>query len=347
MEQAVLIQVKEFLIDPAQLWHGSRGSGRSLGLIDLDVCPHDLRLEDLPPFPLIGLGDSTHPVAASLDAIVESAVSALALIRQTTRAPRAAAVAIQLLRSLDGLPVDRALQLESICYGLLQGSAEHAAWLAARGPLRDPAAAGRVVVERCDAVLHVLLDRPTALNAIDREMRDQLYDAFTIAALDPAVRSIELRATGPSFSIGSDLDEFGTTRDPATAHLIRNLTLPAVALARRADILDVHVQGACIGAGLEMAAFAGRMTATPHAWFQLPELSMGLIPGAGGCVSVPRRIGRQRAALMILSGRRINAATALHWGLIDGIEDVQAAVSRHGGRSATAHGIPSEGCCDA
>jgi enoyl-CoA hydratase len=48
---------------------------------------------------------------------------------------------------------------------------------------------------------------------------------------------------------------------------------------------------------------------------------MGLLPGAGGCVSVPRRIGRQRATLMMLSGRRINAATALSWGLIDAIEE--------------------------
>src|SRR5262249_1565768 len=115
------------------------------------------------------------------------------------------------------------------------------------------------------------------------------------------------------------LTEFGTTRDPATAHLIRSRTLPALALSRRAGILAVHVQGACVGAGLELAAFAGRVTATSDAWFQLPELSMGLIPGAGGCVSVPRRIGRQRAALMILSGRRINASLALRWGLIDAI----------------------------
>jgi enoyl-CoA hydratase/carnithine racemase len=91
-------------------------------------------------------------------------------------------------------------------------------------------------------------------------------------------------------------------------------------MADRAEIFHVHVQGACVGAGLEMAAFAARLIATPEAWFQLPELAMGLIPGAGGCVSVPRRIGRQRAALMFLSGRRINAATALRWGLIDAIE---------------------------
>jgi enoyl-CoA hydratase/carnithine racemase len=314
------MQTKDLLIDPSRGWLGASDSWQPLGFVDLGAWPDNAQLGVLPPFPLIGLADcAAHPLAAALDASVEPPVSAEALIRQITRAPRAAAVAIQLLRSLDGLPSERALQLESICYGLLQGSAEHGAWLATRVP-QHPATGGRVIVERRDSVLHVMLERAQARNAIDRPMRDQLSEAFTLAALDPEVRSIKLRAVGATFSVGADLEEFGTTRDPATAHLIRSRTLPALALAGRAEILDVHVQGACVGAGLEIAAFAGRLIATPDAWFQLPELSMGLIPGAGGCVSVPRRIGRQRAALMILSGRRINARTALRWGLIDAIE---------------------------
>jgi enoyl-CoA hydratase len=313
------MQTKDLLIDPSR-GLGANDSWQPLGFVDLEAWPDNSQLDVLPPFPLIGLADcAAHPLAAALDASVEPPVSAEALIRQITRAPRAAAVAIQLLRSLDGLPSDRALQFESICYGLLQGSAEHEAWLATRVPQRR-APGGRVIVERRDSVLHVMLERAQARNAIDRPMRDQLFEAFTLAALDPEVRSIKLRAVGAAFSVGADLEEFGTTRDPATAHLIRSRTLPALALAGRAGILDVHVQGACVGAGLEIAAFAGRLTATPDAWFQLPELSMGLIPGAGGCVCVPRRIGRQRTALMILSGRRINARTALRWGLIDAIE---------------------------
>jgi enoyl-CoA hydratase/carnithine racemase len=184
--------------------------------------------------------------------------------------------------------------------------------------------AGRLIVERHDSTLLIVMDRPGAHNAIDRAMRDQLFDAFSLAAFDTEIQTVKLRAVGAAFSTGGDLDEFGTTRDPATAHLIRSRTLPAMAIAPRTNVLDVHVQGACIGAGLEIAAFAGRLTAEPDAWFQLPELSMGLVPGAGGCVSVPRRIGRQRAALMILSGRRINADVALRWGLIDAIVSSQS-----------------------
>ena len=315
---------RDFLIDLCDVphpWSGWSDSWQPLGIIDLQTCPRDVQIGTLPPFPLIGVGDAAHPLAQALDAVVEPPVTIDALMRQIARAPHAAAVTVQLLRGLEGLPCDRALQFESLCYGLLQGSEEHENWLASRptaGSQLFPA--GRLIVDRRGSELHIVLDRPLARNAIDRGMRDQLFEAFSVAALDPEVCSVKLRAVGGAFSMGGDLEEFGTTRDPATAHLIRSRSLPAVAIAARAAILDVHVQGACVGAGLEISAFAARLTATSEAWFQLPELSMGLIPGAGGCVSVPRRVGRQRAGLLILSGRRINAATALRWGLIDAIE---------------------------
>jgi enoyl-CoA hydratase len=315
-----LARVQDLLIDPSEGWAGTADPWPPMGFLDLAACREDARLESLPPFPLIGFGNARHPLAQALDAVVEPPVSIEALIRQTSLAPRAAAVAIQLLRSTENLPAERALPLESFCYGLLQGSAEHSAWLASRVAVAPPGPPGRLDVERRNSELHLTLDRPLMRNTIDRALRDQLFDAVTVAVLDRDIKVVKLRALGACFSMGADLGEFGTTRDPATAHLIRSRTLPALVLAARAEILDVHVQGGCVGAGLEMAAFAGRLTATPDAWFQLPELAMGLIPGAGGCVSVPRRIGRQRAALMILSGRRINAATALRWGLIDAIE---------------------------
>jgi enoyl-CoA hydratase len=326
--------LRDFLIGPEQLecaakWRDSAAEwpDRPFGVVDLGSCPRELRIGKLPPYPLIGMGVAAdmgvavHSLGESLDTVIEPPVSVEALARQITRAPRAAAVAVQLLRSLRGLSWDRALEFESLGYGLLQGSDEHARWLAARGAAASTSPAGTLRVERRGAELHLVLDRPQARNAIDCALRDQLYEAFTLAALDPEVRSVKLRAVGEAFCVGGDLEEFGTTRDPVSAHLIRSRCLPAAAIAARASILDVHAQGACIGAGLEIAAFAARFTASPRAWFQLPELAMGLVPGAGGCVSVPARVGRQRAALLILSGRRISAETALSWGLIDMIQD--------------------------
>lgn len=310
-------RLDDLVIDPSVEWEAA--DAQPLRFVDLAACPADWAPAP-PPFPLIGLGDLAHPHAQHVDAVVEPPVSAERLVRHVSANPHAAAVAVRLLRSIEELDAASALPFESLAYGLLQGSGEHAAWLGSR-KRAEPAPPGRIAVTRDGAVLSIVLDRPEARNAIDRAMRDALHDAFTVAELDPDLCRVELRAVGPAFSVGADLDEFGTTRDPAIAHFIRSKTLPAWPLSRRADIFDVHVQGACVGAGLEIAAFAGRVTASPSAWFQLPELAMGLIPGAGGCVSVSRRIGRQRAALMILSGRRINAATALDWGLVDAVED--------------------------
>ena len=75
-----------------------------------------------------------------------------------------------------------------------------------------------------------------------------------------------------------------------------------------------------MGAGIEVPAFAGRVVATADAAIALPELGAGLVPGAGGTVSIPRRIGRHRTALLGLTGSPIDAPTALAWGLVDAVE---------------------------
>src|SRR5690606_34893966 len=108
---------------------------------------------------------------------------------------------------------------------------------------------------------------------------------------------------------------------PTAAHLIRSVQLPARWMHLCADRITAHLHSACIGAGIEIPAFAGRVVAKKNAFFQLPELSMGLVPGAGGTVSIPRRIGRQRTAWLVISGRRIDAKTALNWGLVDELID--------------------------
>jgi enoyl-CoA hydratase/carnithine racemase len=312
--------IRDHLIDPAALAGDWTGDVRPLAFVPVDALPVDPTMVGLPHFPVIGIGDAADPRAAWLDAVVEAPVTADMLAQAIAANPAAAAITVQLLRRIEGLDVETALFQESLAYGVLQSSAEHAAWLNAQPPAA-PLPQGRVIADRRDDVLHIRLDRTAARNAIDRDMRDALRELFTLAALDPELRIVRLTGAGKAFCVGADLSEFGTTRDPATAHLIRTQTLPAHAIARCASKLEAHIQGGCVGSGLEMAAFAARISAASNAWFQLPEVGMGIIPGAGGCVSVSRRIGRQRAALMILSGRRINAATALDWGLVDTIMD--------------------------
>lgn len=314
--------VAALTIDPGRLWSGEALWEGPLCFVDLDQTSGMPGEFVLPPCPVIGVGNPLHPFASSLDAVIEPPFTAAGLAGQVLHAPMAAAVIVQLLRILPGLAPEEGLTAESLAYGLLQGSAEHRSWIA-DGRRGDQAArsAGAIAMERAQDRLTITLDHPASSNAIDRSMRDALYEAFTMAAVDPELRHILLRGAGRTFSLGAELGEFGTTSDPATAHDIRARTLPARALARCADKLEVHVQGGCVGAGLEIAAWAKRFTAAPDAWFQLPELAMGILPGAGGCVSLTRRIGRQSTALLILSGKRISAQRALGWGLIDAIVD--------------------------
>ncbi len=312
------MDIAELTIDAVRLWAGEAAPALPLVFVDLAETGAFPDAIALPPCPVIGLGDPAHPLAASLDAVVEAPVGAALLAQQVMAAPQAAAVVVQLLRLLPSLSAEQGLVAESLAYAVLQGSAEHLRWRAPQPPAA-PRGPGRLLTLREDDRLVLTLDDPDNGNAIDRDMRDQLHEALLLAALDDGIAAITLRAQGKAFSLGAELGEFGTTTDPATAHAIRARTLPAYPAARCADRLEVHVQGACVGAGLELAAWARRITATPNAWFQLPELAMGVLPGAGGCVSLTRRIGRQRTALLILSGKRLSAAQALAWGLVDEI----------------------------
>jgi enoyl-CoA hydratase/carnithine racemase len=130
-----------------------------------------------------------------------------------------------------------------------------------------------------------------------------------------------LNGNGPSFCSGGELAEFGSFVDPASAFQTRLTRSAARQLVRVADRVTVRVHGFCLGAGIELSAFATRIVAHPDTVFALPELALGLVPGSGGTASLPPRIGRHRTALLALTGRRIDATTALAWGLIDEISD--------------------------
>jgi enoyl-CoA hydratase/carnithine racemase len=163
------------------------------------------------------------------------------------------------------------------------------------------------------------LNRPENRNAITVQMRDALVELLELVLLDDSIERLEISGRGACFSVGGELREFGLATDPALAHRIRSLHNPGRLLARCASRVSCHLHSACVGSGIELPAFAGHLRADPGSFFQLPELSLGLIPGAGGCVSISRRIGRQRTAWLALSGKKLKARTALEWGLIDEI----------------------------
>ena len=243
-----------------------------------------------------------------------------ALIAAIESNPIAAATLVQLLRATARLPLEDALVAESLAYAALQAGAEHRRWLATNMPPARPEASGpAVVMTRDGASLSIELNRPANRNAMSVEMRDALNEAFDLVLADRSIRRVTLSGRGKCFSTGGDLAEFGTVPDPMTGHAVRCIALPGRRLAHCARRVTARVHSACIGSGIELPAFAGTLIADRNAFFQLPEVSMGLIPGAGGTVSIPRRIGRQRAAYLMLSGETIDAKTALSWGLADAL----------------------------
>ncbi|WP_067693776.1 enoyl-CoA hydratase/isomerase family protein [Nocardia jejuensis] len=189
-------------------------------------------------------------------------------------------------------------------------------------PVSEMAPEGHMVgVRRAGSHLSIVLNNPARRNALSIRMREELLAALTVAEADADIESVELRGAGPAFCSGGDLREFGAAVDPVAAYLVRLDRAPWRVLDRIADRSTVRVHGACIGAGVEMAAFGGRVCASPDSWFRFPEVAMGLIPGAGGTVSVPRRIGRWRAAWLMLTGTPLSVGEALRWGLVDDVSD--------------------------
>ncbi len=237
--------------------------------------------------------------------------------------PRASVALALLLRSQERLDVGGGVVAESAVYSTLQSGPEFAAWRAAHPirPRHPDDLKSRVAVSRDDGRLDVVLTRPHRRNALDMRMRDELSEALDVARWDPTITEVSIRGEGPNFCAGGDLDEFGMFDDPATAHLVRlqrHIGLSMVGLDAR---VTVQVQGACVGSGMEIAAFADHCVAASDTTFSLPEVGMGLVPGAGGTASVTARIGRHRTAWLALTRRSIDANAALEWGLVDEIVD--------------------------
>jgi enoyl-CoA hydratase/carnithine racemase len=275
-------------------------------------------------------GEAAPPMQVGVD---DTAPATATLVCAVSANPQAAVVLAALLRA--GHPATQVgLEAESLAYSTLLGGPEFRRWLG--GAVRpapavtpvDPVLVRRVESPDAD-ILHITLNRPERRNAYGRELRDALIAALDVAralrAEGPVAEAGRLPfrvvwdGAGSCFCSGGDLAEFGTAPDPVTAHLVRTYAGAALPLLELSGCIEARLHGSCVGAGVELPAFAGRAVAAPDTTFRLPEIGMGLIPGAGGTVSLPRRIGRWRTLYLALAGAELDAKTAAAWGLIDAI----------------------------
>jgi hypothetical protein len=262
---------------------------------------------------LIAEGSRPDPMTAWADLVTEQTVEASeAIVEHQT----AATIAAQVLRHR---PPDAATArlLESLAYATLQAGADHQRWISARGRRVRADRSSRVALHDDTHQLRLRLTRGRLHNLIDHRMRNELAEALITIDLDPDQRPVIWEADGPSFCAGGDPAEFGTVPDSTTAHTIRSSADLAPWFDRIADRLTVRIDGPCVGAGIELAALAGTISAGPEARFRLPELTLGLIPGAGGTWSIPNRIGRQRTLEWLVLDQELDPSTAHRWGLVD------------------------------
>lgn len=263
-------------------------------------------------FDLILTPDDLVSFPNSLDILSES----------ISNSPQASTALVQLLRAGENLNMRDALIAESWVYSMLQSGSEFLQWLATRKTHTqepDHFKTPPVITNETGNTLQILLNRPHKRNAFNTAMRDSLAQILRATRLALPPGGIFLSGQGEAFCAGGDLSEFGTTPDPATAHTIRSQRNVAWEIHQLSEFITAKLHGACVGAGIELAAFAGKVIAHEDTFFQLPELKLGLVPGSGGTASIPRRIGRHRTAWLALSGQKLDTSTALRWGLIDQI----------------------------
>jgi len=181
-----------------------------------------------------------------------------------------------------------------------------------------------VELSRIEEFALITLNRPQALNALSFALLEDLGRAFDEAAASGARALLVTGAGDKAFCAGADIGELadrtlmqnkrGAEHGQATFAKLERLPMPSVAI----------VNGYAFGGGLELALACTFRVATPNAKLGLPEIKLGLVPGYGGTQRLPRAVGEARALEMILTGRSIDAPTALAWGLVNRVVEGDA-----------------------
>lgn len=184
--------------------------------------------------------------------------------------------------------------------------------------MSDRAASGLVGREDVGALAIVTLNRPARHNAMDDAMSDAFHATLDAALNDPAVAAILLRAEGKSFCSGRDTSVLGhRARDESDFHFVRRHQDLKLRMLDSTKPIVAAVKGAAIGGGCELALACDMRISDTSLTMGLPEIEYGLLPDTGGTQLLTALVGPSRAKYMIMSGRRIDAPTALAWGAVD------------------------------
>lgn len=178
-----------------------------------------------------------------------------------------------------------------------------------------------LVIEQKENLALIIINRPESLNALNKEVINELSDCFKLLDQKPEVRCILIKGAGEkAFVAGADIKEFvkfGKEEGKALSkeghdklfNLVENLGTPVIAL----------INGYALGGGLELAMACHMRIASDTAQLGLPEVSLGLIPGYGGTQRLTQLIGKGRALEMITSANMIDGKQAYVYGLVNSV----------------------------
>jgi 3-hydroxyacyl-CoA dehydrogenase len=183
----------------------------------------------------------------------------------------------------------------------------------------------------------ITLDNPP-VNALSFAYSEKILKEIEAAEKDPSVTSVTITGANGYFSAGVDVNDFAKEWDPSGT-TVRDII---EAIERSEKVYIAAIDGVALGGALELALACDRRVATPRSKLGLPEIKLGLIPGAGGTQRLPRLIGAQEALQMMLKGETVTAERALELGLIDVIVSSSSPELVEGPEQRTA-GAPDEG----
>jgi enoyl-CoA hydratase len=178
----------------------------------------------------------------------------------------------------------------------------------------------RYIQYACEkGVARIVLDRPDVMNALNRDMINEIGDAAGRTAGSGEARALVIAGAGGNFAAGADIEPMaGLAPEGArdfcfnnAFNAVENLPVPVIAA----------ITGYCLGGGLELAMVCDLRVCSADAILGSPEIKLGIFPGAGGTQRLPRLVGTGRAKEMIYFGKSIDAQTAMAWGLCDRIAE--------------------------
>ena len=180
----------------------------------------------------------------------------------------------------------------------------------------------KVIVEKQDSMWTVHINAPERRNALGREVVQGLLDVAEAVAEEKAVRCVVLTGAGEkAFCAGADLKERKGMPESEVRQFVSLLNRMMNTIANSPKVWIGAIHGACLGGGLELALCTDLRVANTNVVLGLPEVRLGILPGAGGTQRLPRLIGVARAKELILTGTRFGADNALQLGVVNRVAD--------------------------